>query len=180
MAHQETNWYTVKVQNNYEAKVKERIELELGRNKYDVKIVIPMDRTFSVKKGKKIFKDKVKFPGYLFVETTNVAELNAVIRQTTGATKVVTTRDTEGKEIPARLRHSEVVAMLLADEELQNPVAEDAYIVGQYVKIIDGAFCDFEGTIDSIDLEHQKVKVLVKIFGKMTPVDLTFDQINKI
>jgi transcriptional antiterminator NusG len=180
MSNKETNWYTVKVQNNYEAKVKERIELELGRNKYDVKIVIPMDRIFSVKKGKKVFKDKVKFPGYLFVETTNIAELNSIIRQTTGATKVVTTKNTEGKEIPARLRHSEVVSMLLADEELQKPVSEDAYIVGQYVKIIDGAFSDFEGSIDIVDIEHQKVKVLVKIFGKMTPVDLNFEQITKI
>ena len=163
---QETNWYTIKVQNNYERKVKERIEMELIRGKYDCKIVIPMDRTFSVKKGKKVFKDKVKIPGYLFVETNNIAELQAIVRQTTGATKVVTTKTAEGKEIPARLRHAEV--------------AEDAYVVGQVVNIIDGAFSDFSGTIETLDIEKQRMKVLVKIFGKQTPVELTFDQVNKI
>lgn len=177
---QETNWYTIKVQNNYERKIKDRIELELGRTKADVKIVIPMDRTFSVKKGKKVFKDKVKLPGYLFVETTNIAALSAIVRQTTGATKVLTTKDDNGKEIPARLKHSEVVAMLLADEELQKPVSEDIYVVGQVVKIIDGAFSDFDGTIDTIDFEKMRLKALVKIFGKQTPVDLSFDQVNKI
>ena len=177
---QETNWYTIKVQNNYERKVKERIEMELIRGKYDCKIVIPMDRTFSVKKGKKVFKDKVKIPGYLFVETNNITELQAIVRQTTGATKVVTTKTAEGKEIPARLRHAEVVSMLLADEELQKNMAEDAYVVGQVVNIIDGAFSDFSGTIETLDIEKQRMKVLVKIFGKQTPVELTFDQVNKI
>jgi len=177
---QETNWYTIKVQNNYEKKIKDRIEMGLTRGKYDCKIVIPMDRTFTVKKGKKIFKDKVKFPGYLFVETNNIAELQAIVRQTTGATKVVTTKDAQGKEIPARLRHAEVVSMLLADEELQKPMIEDAYVTGQSVNIIDGPFLDFSGLIDSVDLEKQKLKVLVKIFGKQTPVELSFGQVNKI
>jgi transcriptional antiterminator NusG len=178
-ATQETNWYTIKVQNNYEKKVKDRIEMELTRGKYDCKIVIPMDRSFSVKKGKKIFKDKVKFPGYLFVETNNIAELQAIVRQTTGATKVVTSKNADGKEIPARLRHAEVVSMLLADEELQKPVAEDLFVVGEHVKIIDGPFIDFSGAIDWVDLEKSKMKVLVKIFGKATPVELSFEQVVK-
>ena len=59
-------------------------------------------------------------------------------------------------------------------------MAEDAYVVGQVVNIIDGAFSDFSGTIETLDIEKQRMKVLVKIFGKQTPVELTFDQVNKI
>jgi len=176
----ETNWYTVKVQNNYENKVKERIELEMSRNKSDLKIVIPMERTFSVKKGKKVFKDKPKCNGYMYVETKNIAELINIVRATTGATKVLTNKDKDGREYPVRLRSDEVLRMLNEDAELQKPVSEDLYVPGELVKILDGPFIDFEGTVESVDPENSKLKVAVKIFGRPTPVECTFEIVQKV
>lgn len=176
----ETNWYTVKVQNNYENKVKERIEMEMGRNRSEFKIVIPMERTFSVKKGKKVSKDRVKYAGYLFVETQNVGELMNIVRQTTGATNVVTVTNSEGKKVPARLSRKEVYDMLIEDAEIKKPVSEDLYIVGEVVKILDGPFQDFSGALEEVDLEKSKVKVGVKIFGKTTLVECSFEIIQKV
>jgi transcriptional antiterminator NusG len=176
----ETNWYTIKVQNNYENKVKERIEMEMGRNRSEYKIVIPMERTFSVKKGKKVSKDKVKYPGYLFVETQNVGELMNIVRLTTGATNVVTTTNGEGKKVPARLSKKEVYDMLIEDAEIKKPVSEDLYIVGQIVKILDGPFQDFSGAIEEVNLEKSTTKVGVKIFGKTTSVECSFEIIQKV
>lgn len=176
----ETNWYTVKVQNNYERKVKERIELELGRNKSQFKIVVPMERTFVVKKGKKEPKERVKYGGYIFVETTNLGELMNIVRNTPGATNIVCTVDSDGKKVPTKLSRHEVKTMLEQDEEMKKPISEEIYVVGQVVKIIDGAFQDFDGTITWIDNENSKLKANVKIFGRQTPVELSFEQINKI
>jgi len=177
---QETNWYTVKVQNNYEKIVADRIKLEMDRIRKDIKIVIPKERTVSAKKGKKVFKEKMLYPGYIFVETINIADLQNIIRTTTGATNVVTVTNGEGKKIPSRLRRDEVVKMLLAEEEIQKPVSEELYVIGESVKVLSGAFEGFNGIIDQLDNEKNKVVILVSIFKKQTPVELHFEDITKL
>lgn len=172
-----TNWYTVKVRNNYEQIVADRIKLEMQRIKRDFKIVIPKEKIVFAKKGKKASKEKMLYPGYIFVETLYISELIGIVRETTGATNVLSSKETRE---PIRLRRSEVKSMLLAEEELQKPISDEFYTKGEYVKILTGPFEGFEAAIEDMDSEKNKVKVLVNIFKKQTPVELTFDDITKI
>jgi len=174
-----TNWYTVKVQNNYEKIVADRIQLEMNRINKEIKIVIPKERTVSAKNGKKVFKDKMMYPGYIFVETLSIADLQYIVRGTTGATKVVEVTNSDGVKIPSRLRKDEVYSLLLAEEELVKPETSDLFVIGEHVRILTGAFENFIGEIDFLDIDANKVKVLVKIFGRATPVDLHFEDITK-
>ena len=173
----DTNWYTVKVQNNYEQKVADRIQLEMDRVNKDIKIVIPKERQVTAKKGKKQIKDKIIYPGYIFVETLNVADLQNIIRATTGATNILSTKEDRK---PIRLKVEEVSKMLLAEEELLKPVSEDLYVIGQSVKILVGIFEDWTAVIEDIDVDNNKIKLSVSIFGKKTPHEVTFDQITKL
>lgn len=173
----ETDWYTVKVQNNFELKVASRIQLEMDRIQKEIKIVIPKERQITAKKGKKQVKDKIIYPGYIFVETTNLGALQNIIRATTGATNILSTKEDRK---PIRLRAEEVRSMLLSEEDLLNPVSDDLYVLGQTVKILIGIFEGWNGIIDEIDLPNNKVKVLVSIFQKKTPVELSLDDITTI
>ena len=173
----ETNWYTVKVRNNYEKIVADRINLEMNdRLNKDIKIIIPKERVFSAKNGKKVFKEKILYPGYIFVETTFLGDLMTVIRETTGATNILKSK--EGT--PITLRHEEVAKMVDADSEIKAPVSDELYVIGENVKVIDGPFSDFNGKIDSINMDTKKLIVLVSLFKKLNPVELSFDQVTKV
>lgn len=176
MTDTSTNWYTVKVRNNYEKIVSDRIILEMRRLNKEINVIIPKERVFTAKNGKKVFKEKILMPGYIFVETTNVGDLLSVIRETTGATNILKSK--EG--VLTTLRQSEVNKMIEADTEIKAPVSEELYIIGEVVKIINGPFSDFNGEVDSIDFETKKVKAKVSIFGRKTPVELSFDDITKL
>jgi transcriptional antiterminator NusG len=173
-----TDWYTVKVQNNYERKVTERIELEMKRAGKDYNILMPAERTFSVKKGKKVFKDKMKYPGYIFVQTKYVGELMNIVRMTEGATNVVYADNK--KKIPAILPVSEVKVMLQAQDELDKPLSNEVFIKGETLKILDGPFADFVGKVDEVFPEKSKVRILVSIFKKETPVELDYNSVAKL
>ena len=172
----ETNFYTVKVRNNYEKIVADKIDMEMNeRLKRDIKIIIPMERVFSAKNGKKVFKEKILYPGYIFVETTNVGDLISVVRETTGATNVL--KDKEGHFIT--LRKSEVDKIIHSDEEIKAPVSDELYVKGESVRILTGPFAELDAQIDEINLETKRVRLLVSIFKKLTPVDLDLDEITK-
>lgn len=173
----ETNWYTVKVQNGYEEKVADRIRLEMERLKKEIKIVVPRERHVTAKGGKKKVSDKIIYSGYIFAETLNLGDLQNIIRATTGATNILSTKEDRK---PIRLKVEEVKKMLLAQEELLKPVSEDLYVIGQSVKILTGIFEGWTGVIDEIDAEHNKIKLLVSMFGKKIPHDTTFDDITKL
>lgn len=172
----EKQWYTVKVRNNHENKVVKRINLELERDNLVMEIVVPKEKEIYVKKGKKAAKEKLLYPGYIFVRTDNVGALLDIVRMSEGATTIL--KDTDGKPMP--LRRNEVKAMLLAEEELHKPISDEHFAEGQVVKILTGPFQGFEGAISEMDHDKNKLKVLVNIFKKETPVELTFDDIDKI
>lgn len=171
-----TNWYTIKVQNNYEAKVADRIRLEMERAQKKVNIVIPKERIITVKDGKKKPKEKMMFPGYIFAETVNLGELMNIVRFTTGATNILSTRE---EKIPIPLKRSEVKQMLLAEEKLKEPISEDLYIPGQSVKILLGVWEGWNGTVDSIDYEKKEIKISVPFLNKNTIISLGFEDITK-
>jgi transcriptional antiterminator NusG len=171
----QTNWYTVKVQHNYEQKVSDRIELEMKRSNREIKVHIPKERTFLAKNGKKVPREKALYPGYIFVETESIGELVRIVRETSGASNILKGKDGAF----ATLRVDEANKMLNQKQEFEQPFNNELYIIGEDVEIIDGPFTDIVGKIDTINLETKRVVVLVSIFKKITPVDLAIDQITK-
>ncbi len=176
MTDNKTNWYTIKVQFNHEQKVADRLALEMKHLEKEINVHIPKERIFTAKNGKKVAKEKAIYPGYIFVETKAAGELSRLIRETAGASHILKGKDGNF----ATLRKDEVIKMMGQKEELESPFSEDLYIVGESVKILSGPFENFNGKIDNIDINHKRVKVLVNIFMKQTPVELEFEQITKI
>ena len=174
--NESTNWYSVKVRNNYENIVADRINMEMERLNMDTKVIIPMERICFAKNGKKVFKEKILYPGYIFVETLQVNKLMSIVRETTGATGILKSKES-GQATP--LRQSEVDRMIKADVAVQAPVSDELFVMGEKLLIIDGAFKDFKGDVSAIDFTKGKVKVGVSIFGKITHVELGFDEVTK-
>jgi transcriptional antiterminator NusG len=137
-------------------------------------VLVPTRETIKVRSGKKEnIKEKI-FPGYILVKMILDDEAWLLVRTTPGVTSFV---GAQNKPTPVR---DEEVEAIIQFVEMKEPVFKAAFTVGEAVKINDGPFSDFLGTIDSIDEQKGKVRVLVSIFGRETPVELDFLQINKI
>ncbi len=172
----EYKWYPIRVVTGKERKTKELLETELkieGMDKWVRSVMIPMEKEYKMKDGKKVGKEKMIFPGYLLVEAILTGEAVRTIKNCNGVAGF-TTDGKNGSPIP--LRKAEVDNMLGRIEETHN--AEN-YIIGEIVKIIDGPFNTFKGSITEYSNEKRRLKVDVIIFGRNTPVDLTFEQIEK-
>lgn len=169
-------WYIVRAQANRERSVSERIIKSADKGDLVGKVgrvVVPMEKSFFLKNGKKVMREKVMFPGYIFVETSAVGELKYFIKECNGATGFLTNR--AGEVQP--LSQSEVDRMLGQHEEMQEKKIESTFVNGEEIKIIDGPFSGFVGAIEEI--KDQKVKVGVLIFGRKTLVELNTLQIDK-
>ena len=162
-------WFAVKVVGGKEKKLKESIEkllIENGRENIISTILVPTQKSTQLRNGKKISVDKNFFPGYIFIECESVSDVEANIKHIAGISSILKT--------PLSL--SEVQRMLGREEK--KDTGETLY-KNQKVKIIDGPFNTFVGTIKEIDSNKQKTKVCVLIFGRETVLDLTFSQIVK-
>jgi transcriptional antiterminator NusG len=173
------NWYAVRTQNNSERSVLEKLNLELTRSGLgDIlgKTIIPTEKVFSVKNGKKISKEKILYPGYLFIQTSHVGEVNNHLKGVRGSAGFVRTRS--GDINP--LQEWEVKKML-NDQEYNDAVTPETtlFSVGEEVKVIDGAFSTFRGNVHSIDEDKKKLKVEVLIFSRPTMVELDFFQVER-
>jgi transcriptional antiterminator NusG len=169
-------WYIVRAQANRERSVSQRLikEAESGDLIGKVgQVVVPMEKSFHLKDGKKVMREKVMFPGYIFVETNAVGELKYFIKGCNGATGFLTNRSGEVQA----LSKTEVDRMLGQHQEMQEKKIETTFVIGEEIKIVDGAFSGFIGTIEEI--KEQKVKVGVLIFGRKTMIDLNTMQIDK-
>ncbi|MBI2966483.1 MAG: transcription termination/antitermination factor NusG [Bacteroidetes bacterium] len=176
----EKKWYVVKAMSGKEKKAKESIDAEIQRLKlgsYISQILIPTEKVYQLRKGKKIVKEKNIFPGYVLIEAALVGEIPHIIKNSLCVLGFLTTK--EGK--PAPLMASEVNKILGKVDELAGSDAKIniPFLVGESVKVIDGPFNTFIGTIEEINEEKKKLKVSVKIFGRKTPVELSFMQIEK-
>lgn len=173
---QTKNWYTIKVQTNRERSVSERIKQDMMREfEEEVNFFIPTESNLSLKNGKKVIREKLLFPGYIFVETTSVDKVIYLVKTTNGAASVL--KNSNGS--PQVLKQSEIDRMMGQKKE-SRAVVEALFINGEEVEIINGPFAKFKGKIDSMEMEKNKVRVEVLIFGRPTSVDLTFDDIVKI
>ena len=170
-------WYTIKVQNNRERSVSERLLSDMKREfDEEVNFLIPTQGVVGLRNGKKILKEKILYPGYLFVETSSIDKVSHLVKTTNGATNVL--KDSKGN--PQPLSESEVVRMIGEKEKVSKTLIETNFVVGEKVEIMNGPFTKFKGEIESLDPEKNKVRVQVMIFGRGTGVDLTFDDITKL
>ena len=174
----ETKWYTVKVQSNREKSISERIKSEMTRIENEATVIVPMEKVYFAKNGKKAYREKIMYPGYIFVETNSLGSLQEALKFVPGTSGVLKSKTT-GE--PTILRKSEIDKIL---EDFNKAIVEDIdlynFVVGEEVQVVGGPFDKFKGTIDEINKEKAKVKVCVMIFGRPTPVDLSLDQIEKI
>lgn len=174
-------WYVVRSISGKERKTKDFIELEINRNKlsaYVDQILIPTEKVYQIRNGKKISKEKNFFPGYILIEAALVGEVPHVIRN---VTNVIGFLGAEKRGEPMPLRQAEVNRILGKVDELADTEEEVniPYIVGETVKVINGPFNSFSGTIEEINKEKKKLKVSVKIFGRKTPVELGYMEVEK-
>ncbi len=181
MADFEKKWYVVRAISGKEKKVKEHIESEinaLGLQDYLGQVLIPMEKVYQIRNGKKVSKERSFFPGYVVIELAMIGEVPHVIRNTNNVIGFLGARK-GGEPVPLRMAEvnrilGKVDELAETDEELNIP-----FIVGETVKVIDGPFNGFNGNIEEINEEKRKLKVMVKIFGRKTPVELGYLQVEK-
>ena len=175
-------WYVLKAVSGQENKVKAYIESENKRLNYDAyvtQVVIPMEKVIQMRNGKKVPKEKPFYPGYLMVEANLMGEVPHVIKNIPGVISFLSL--TKGGE-PVPMRKSEVNRMLGKMDELSEFAVETniPYVVGESVKVIDGPFNGFNGTIEKIHEDKKKIEVSVMIFGRKTPMELSYMQVEKL
>ncbi len=173
----DAKWYVIHIQTGYENKVKQALEQRiksLGVEDKIFDIVIPMRDVVVIKKGKKAKATEKVFPGYILVKMILNDDSWLVVRTTEGVTGFV------GAGLkPTPITDKEVQAIMKFVQQEQ-PKFKTKFTVGEAVKITEGPFADFLGTIEAVDDERGKVRVLVSIFDRETPVELDFLQVNKL
>jgi len=173
-------WYVVRAISGKEKKVRDYIEHEIKAadlEDYVKQILIPTEKVYQIRNGKKISKERSFFPGYILIEAALVGEVPHVIKNVTGVIGFL--GDKQNNPVP--LRPAEVNRILGKVDELAESEEEMniPYVVGETVKVIDGPFNSFSGIIEDIDEVKKKLKVMVKIFGRKTPLELNFMQVEK-
>ena len=181
MASVETKWYCLRVVSNKERKIKERLDLEIDRNGWRdsiPNIIVATEKVYKIRNGKKVIQARNILPGYILVEAVEGKFSGEMVQAITGITNVI---HFLGKSNPIPMQKSEANRILGKVDESQEAgeSLSEPFIVGESVKIIDGAFNEFIGTIQEINEEKKKLKVIVKIFGRGTEVELNFIQVEK-
>ena len=175
-------WYVIRAVTGQEAKVKKYITTELARVGLDSQvedILVPTEKVIQIRKGKKVQKEKTYFPGYIMIKADISGEILHIIRSITNVLGFL--GETKGGE-PVPLRTSEVNRMLGKVDELAMSGEQISipFNIGESVKVIDGPFNGFTGSIDNVNEEKRKLEVMVKIFGRKTPLELSYMQVEKI
>ena len=149
-----------------------------GLQEYISQVLIPTEKVYQIRNGKKISKERNFFPGYVLVEAALVGEIPHMLKNVSNVIGFL--GDIKGGE-PVPMRQSEVNRILGRVDQMAEADAEVniPYVVGETVKVTDGPFNGFNGIIEEINEEKKKLKVMVKIFGRKTPLELSFMQVEK-
>ncbi|MAO32355.1 MAG: transcription termination/antitermination factor NusG [Crocinitomicaceae bacterium] len=174
-------WYVVRSISGKEKKVKEYLEMEISRMKLDQfvsQVLIPTEKVFQIRNGKKVSKERAYLPGYVLLEAALVGEVPHLVKSIPNVIGFLGAKK-GGDPLPMRL--SEVNRILgkvdeLADNEEEMKIP---FVIGESVKVIDGPFNNFSGVIDEINEEKKKLKVMVKIFGRKNLLELSYMQVEK-
>jgi transcription termination/antitermination protein NusG len=174
-------WYSLRVISGKERKIKDRIELEISRNNWEdyvTQVLVPTEKVYKIRGGKKVISERNILPGYILVEAVPKKLTANVVSTIAGIPNVI---HFLGKENPIPMRDAEANRMLGKVDESQDAGEQmiEPFIVGETVKIIDGPFSEFVGDIQEVNEEKKKLKVIVKIFGRGTEVELNFMQVEK-
>ncbi|MFA5574777.1 MAG: transcription termination/antitermination protein NusG [Brumimicrobium sp.] len=174
-------WYVVRAISGKENAAKEYLEMEINRmklNDFFGQILIPTEKVFQIRNGKKISKEKAYLPGYILVEAALVGEVPHVIKS---IPNIIGFLGAEKYGDPMPMRKSEVNRILGKVDEMSGHEEEVKipFVVGEAVKVVDGPFNNFDGIIEEINEEKKKLKVMVKIFGRKNLVELSYMQVEK-
>lgn len=182
MAEGKKRWYVLRAISGKETKVKEILDASMKNTdlgKYVSQVLIPTEKVYATRNGKKILKERNLYSGYVFVEAELTGEVVNTLVNTTNVIDFVRGRDKDRR--PEPIRESEIARMLgAADEqqETEDAVAND-YVVGETVKVNFGPFSGFTGEIEEVNHEKRKLKVMVKVFGRKTPLELDNSQVER-
>lgn len=181
MAEINRKWYVLRVIGGKEKKVKEYIENEiasLGMQDYVSQVLIPTEKVYHIQNGKKVSKERNFFPGYVLIEAALTGEVPHTLRAITNVIGFL--GETKGGD-PVPMRQAEVNRILGKVDELSKQPEEIniPYVVGESVKVTDGPFNTFTGVIEEVNNDKKRVKVIVKVFGRQTPLELSFMQVEK-
>ena len=172
----EKNWYVVHTYSGFEEKVK--LTIEEKREKKGLKdkisrILIPTERVIELRAGKKRESDKKFYPGYILIEMEMDDETWHLVRSTPRVSGFV------GGTKPIALSEEEIAVILQQIEKGPVPQVKSQFQKGESVRIIDGPFTNFVGSVEDVDIDHDRLCVMVSIFGRQTPVELNFFQVEK-
>ena len=183
-----TKWYVLRVVSGKERKVKEYLDKDIIRNGWDkfiLQVFLPVEKVYKVLNGKKVMRERNFYPGYIMIEVLEGKLTDEIIQHLSNINNVMHFL-TDGKGSKGNiisLRRSEVNKMLGKVDEMADAggmTMSEPFIVGETIKIIDGPFNDFNGVIEEVTDEKKKLKVQVKIFGRATPVELSYMQVEKL
>lgn len=182
MSGENFKWYVLRAISGKEAKVKEILDAAIKNTPlgdYVEQVLIPTEKVYGNRNGKKVVKERTLYSGYVFVKANLTGEVQYELKNTTNVIDFLRGRAKTSE--PETLRESEVMKMLGAVDQLQEPGSdiEDELLVGESVKVNEGPFSGFNGVIKSINPDKSKVKVEVKIFGKPTDLELEISQVER-
>lgn len=178
----DTKWYVLRVVSGKENKIKEYLDMEINRSKWNeivTQILVPKEKVYKLRGGKKVIQEKNFWPGYILVEADPSRFSGEIISTINSTTNVI---HFLGKDNPIPIKQHEVNRILGKVDEMQEVgvAVNEPFLVGETVKITDGPFNDFNGIVEELDEEKKKLKVVVKIFGRKTPVELNYMQVEKV
>lgn len=179
---EEKKWYSLRVISGKEKKIKERIDLEVERSGWKdfiFQIIVPTEKVYKIRGGKKVVQERNLLPGYILIEAYG-SKLNGDVAKV--ISDIPNVIHFLGKEMPLPMTQVEANRLLgKVDESAEaGESMVEPFLIGETVKIIDGPFSDFIGDIQEVNEEKKKIKVIVKIFGRGTEVELNFMQVEKI
>ncbi len=180
--NEDKKWYVLRVISGKERKIKEYLEQDMERLEYNTivtTVLVPTEKVYKISKGKKVIKEKNMFPGYIYIEAVASKFTGEVISSIVSTTNVI---NFLGGRRPEPVSAADVKRLLGKVDEMDDfeETINEPYLINETVKIIDGPFNDFLGTIEEIYDEKKKLKVIVKIFGRRTPVEVNFVQVEKV
>lgn len=183
----ETKWYVLRVVSGKERSVKEYLDKDIARNGWTTivkQVFLPMEKVYKVQNGKKVMREKNYFPGYVMLEVEDGKLSDDIVQHISNISNIMHFL-TDGKGSKGNiisLRKAEVNKMLGKVDEMNDMGVSisEPFIVGETIKIIEGPFNDFNGVIEEVTDEKKKLKVSVKIFGRSTPVELSYVQVEKL
>lgn len=179
MAESGKKWYVLRAVSGKEAKVKEYIEAEMKHNalltQYVSQVLIPTEKHATLRNGKRVVKEKISLPGYVLVEAELKGDVAHTLRFMPNVLGFL-----GGLDNPTPVKQSDINRILgnVEETELMDEV-NVPYVVDETVKVTDGPFSGFSGVIEEVNAEKHKLKVNVKIFGRKTPLELSFNQVEK-